>query len=412
MIRAKIIYAILLVILVLFFILYRGELSFQLLLLGVVLPLLTRILLWVQCASVSASLHAPKAPVQKGEPFSWKLRIRNRSWIPGARALVHAEYENKLIGTPQRLRIEIPIAAKNTEQIALTFCAETCGVMRLKVRRIVLFDPLRLWSSSLRLRTEKQVAVLPALPLPPEWEPKPVLTDDDPEYSKEKPGDDPSEIFDFHVYREGDPISRVHWKLSSKHDELMVKEFSLPLPGQAIFIPDYRLCGDFPENAMRLDAMLSLLRAVALITIESGQNPMMLRSPVEPEAIEVESEAALNGWLRALLAATPEHTDAKSRTDSIIAPLADRMESTRNSDRLLLFLTDADRDLLGELSELPAPERLTVFAVAPDAKAREQLTAEQLPFELVTVCMTEMLIRSKRSDDALPNAKGGGVVLP
>ena len=412
MIRAKIIYAILLVILVLFFILYRGALSFQLLLLGIILPLLTRILLWVQCASVNASLHAPKKPVQKGEPFSWQLRIRNRSWIPGARALVYAEYENKLIGTPQKLRIEIPIAAKNTEQIALTFCAETCGIMRLKVRKIVLFDPMRLWNSKLRLRTEKQVAVLPALPLPPEWEPSPVLTDDDPEYSKEKPGDDPSEIFDFHVYREGDPISRVHWKLSSKHDELMVKEFSLPLPGQAIFLPDYRLCGEFPQSAMRLDAMLSLLRAVALMTVESGQNPMMLRSPADAEAIEVTGEAALNEWLRALLAATPEQAHSGRRADSLTAPIADRMENTRNSDRLLLFLTDADRDLLTALAELPAPERLTVFAVVPDSDTKEQLSAEQLPFELVTVCMTEMPRCDAPSDDTLPNAKEGGVVLP
>ena len=48
-------------------------------------------------------------------------------------------------------------------------------------------------------------------------------------FSTYKKGDDPSEIFDIREYADGDKIQRIHWKLSSKTGDLMVKEGSLPL---------------------------------------------------------------------------------------------------------------------------------------------------------------------------------------
>jgi hypothetical protein len=49
------------------------------------------------------------------------------------------------------------------------------------------------------------------------------------EYSKEKGGDDSSQIFQIREYQPGDKLRSIHWKVSAKTDELMVKEQSLPL---------------------------------------------------------------------------------------------------------------------------------------------------------------------------------------
>ena len=61
----------------------------------------------------------------------------------------------------------------------------------------------------------------------------PVVMDetsaDSDRFSTYKKGDDPSEIFDIREYADGDKIQRIHWKLSSKTGDLMVKEGSLPL---------------------------------------------------------------------------------------------------------------------------------------------------------------------------------------
>ena len=47
-------------------------------------------------------------------------------------------------------------------------------------------------------------------------------------YDDLRPGYDPSELFDVREFQNGDRLQSVHWKLSARTDELMVKENSLP----------------------------------------------------------------------------------------------------------------------------------------------------------------------------------------
>lgn len=48
-------------------------------------------------------------------------------------------------------------------------------------------------------------------------------------YSMYQKGDDPTEIFDIHEYHEGDPLKSIHWKLSLKHQTLLIKENAMPI---------------------------------------------------------------------------------------------------------------------------------------------------------------------------------------
>jgi hypothetical protein len=47
-------------------------------------------------------------------------------------------------------------------------------------------------------------------------------------YDEFRPGHDSGETFEIRPYREKDKLQSIHWKLSTKMDELMVKETSLP----------------------------------------------------------------------------------------------------------------------------------------------------------------------------------------
>lgn len=48
-------------------------------------------------------------------------------------------------------------------------------------------------------------------------------------YSMHQKGDDPTEIFDIHEYHEGDSLKSIHWKLSLKHQTLLIKENAMPI---------------------------------------------------------------------------------------------------------------------------------------------------------------------------------------
>lgn len=48
-------------------------------------------------------------------------------------------------------------------------------------------------------------------------------------------GDDPAEILKLRAYQKGDRQNRIHWKLSAKNDELIIKELSMPMGCNVVF---------------------------------------------------------------------------------------------------------------------------------------------------------------------------------
>lgn len=59
-------------------------------------------------------------------------------------------------------------------------------------------------------------------------------------YDDFRPGEDSSEIFDVREFRDGDRLQQIHWKLSAKADELLIREDSQPLACPLVFLLEYR----------------------------------------------------------------------------------------------------------------------------------------------------------------------------
>ena len=115
----------------------------------------------------------------------------------------------------------------------LEFCipVKYSGVYEFWIQSASVRDWLRLWSKKL-LITDKKVQVLsvPLVHQAEEWIPPAQLASggDSDQHSQKRGGDDGSEVFEVRAYRDGDPLQRVHWKLTAKTGEMLVREFSLP----------------------------------------------------------------------------------------------------------------------------------------------------------------------------------------
>ena len=76
-------------------------------------------------------------------------------------------------------------------------------------------------------------------------------------YSTEQAGNDPSEIFQLRDYRDGDPRHSVHWKLSSRMNRLIVREFGLPLNASLHFLLELRAGAEPAASEAMLGAVLA-----------------------------------------------------------------------------------------------------------------------------------------------------------
>ena len=396
MIRAKVLYAALLVIAVLFLILYRGKLSMELLIFAVLFP----IPLWVSTFLLKRALHLrvlhSKEPILKGKPWQWIVEIENNSIFSTANALLKLEYYNSLTGKTQPLTLMVPVMSRNTQRVRLSFHTATCGVMRLHLTELSLYDPLRLFCRKQPLDLTDQIVIMPAptdLRIS-EFPPMPQPDADSCEYSKNQAGDDPSEIFDLHAYREGDSVSRIHWKLSSKLDNLMVKEYSLPLAAGCLLVPDFRSIGTQPSAALRLDAALSALSAATALLSEQNIAYTMASyfsnsGMQESEQFSVLTDAAQ--WIRHLVMQQPAHPDEQA---GMLRTMQDFFASNRQFERVMLFTPKLDAQLLEMLHALPDPERFLVFAVVTPAEGAFPENAQQ-PFHCYSVMLSDTAQRTR-----------------
>ena len=97
-------------------------------------------------------------------------------------------------------------------------------ILHYSVRRLSVCSLVGLIALPVRVDCKAAVVVLPQPVRPPNFEPQSV-----PVRLFPKPGGGFSEEHDLRPYRLGDPVKMMHWKLSAKHDSLIVREALAPI---------------------------------------------------------------------------------------------------------------------------------------------------------------------------------------
>ncbi|MGN0370473.1 MAG: DUF58 domain-containing protein [Butyrivibrio sp.] len=141
-----------------------------------------------------------------------------------------------------------------------------CENLRVCIKRIYVLDYFNFFFLGKKNRQTCDIIVVPKLPdievMRNMW--GEIEEDDDKMYSTVKAGDDPTEIFGMREYEGGDKIRSIHWKLSSKVGELMVKEYGLPLTENDTVVLD--LFGNSKKRKKRqlkvYDEMFDLLHGL------------------------------------------------------------------------------------------------------------------------------------------------------
>lgn len=99
-------------------------------------------------------------------------------------------------------------------------------------------------------------------------------------YDPYRSGQDASEVFDLRPYHEGDAVKSIHWKLSTRFDDMLVREASRP-QDRAIAILFGALAHDFERSSRPevLSAVLSLTASISLALMRQGYHHVVVTAP-------------------------------------------------------------------------------------------------------------------------------------
>lgn len=215
--------------------------------------------------NLESRLHVPVRYVQKGQEFAVEVELENHSFMPMESIPVEISCENEF--TKSRFSAKDTAMAEARKKVRLQFFLEAkyCGRVKVSVEKVKAQDYLRLFSrGSEKKYQSEEVMVLPMIhkiPVRQSFQLEENLEGQ--LFSKSRTGEDTSEVFDIREYRSGDTSHRIHWKLSAKTDDFMVKEYSLPMERTVLLFLDLHIGKEEKFTQQKLDHFLEILASLS-----------------------------------------------------------------------------------------------------------------------------------------------------
>ena len=229
-------------------------------------------------------LHA-NARVVKNTDAALRIEFVHRGPLPVHSVTIHLEIRNRYTGEVKLENFLFRNVESSISEIPLP--TEQCGVLQCRILRYEVNDALGLFSLRRQNDAGASCCVLPealpcsnALDLENASQPASRLV---PKY-----GGGFAEEHDLRVYRPGDPPNSIHWKLSSKTEDLIVREALVP-EARTIYVV-LALCG---EN----DVGLGVLRWLSAELLRREEPHVIVADSLYSVGSEEESDAALANLL-------------------------------------------------------------------------------------------------------------------
>lgn len=215
------------------------------------------------------------AKVNRGDVVSMEIAVSHRSPLPIAPvALRMRATSNTPAGT-----IHLTQLGRRRQRVVHKFAADHVGAMFPGVDSYVVSDVFGFFKREHRPDLNGQELLV--LPVPFEVEPLTFAAGDMGVETMKRAMEDPSSPSDIRAWQQGDPLKRIHWKMSARKRELMVRQFEEPaLPDALVLLdtaPPYLPEGLESESrrAFLRDAVLETAASVVACQIRQD-NPVRM----------------------------------------------------------------------------------------------------------------------------------------
>lgn len=315
--------------------------------------------------------------VTKGKAIPISIQINNPTIFPIANLKVYISYKNSYSKDRFTKVFYISVDGRTKAHVSFQLYSEYAGNMIISLKGIRVYDYLKLFSFKKKQRGEIKAAVLPMYYELPEsyLDNRQTNLMESDNYCPYKSGDDPSEVFAIREYREGDRLQRIHWKLSKKQGQLMIKEFSNPMNCSILLL--INLSVPLGENVLYYaDAILECALSLSYTFLLKGQVHYFAWFDINHggcQRVRVGQEKDLFEAVDGLLQALP-YTEP---TDMLSAYLAEHPNEQYTD---LYYVTgESSVDRMDLLSIIKAQTRQMFYISDLDSELREQ----QMPMEVV-----------------------------
>lgn len=255
---------------VVFALAYESKLSFVLLVGTALLPPLTFILMLLSGLLMKIEVIPETEHVGKLQDFEINVKVTNRFIIPAAPMIVTGTFHDKNGSVIPGRRLVLSAGAMRKCDYSFKGNISFRGEYLLGIESAEIYDLLRIFRFRLKKTPMCRITVMPRRVMLDET--TALCTDDYDSTITKVSFMDSGSFASVRKYEDGDLMKHVHWKLSAKHDELMVKQSEQNLGSSALIITDlHEISEDEEINMKAADAAVETALALTRKIITDGR---------------------------------------------------------------------------------------------------------------------------------------------
>lgn len=270
MLRNRIIYGLLILMLAVMFVATNNRLVLFFLITFPAIGMVSFLSLVYERRTRTIQLDFSKSSDISRDPF---LKfIVGRKWkIPVGRLQLAIEYENELYEKKNTVTLCMEPVNKKQAEYRVTTEKQECGKIQIKCSQGRVEDILGIWHMPIAVPEKVSYLVYPIIPeIQLSASENRRKRYEGEKYAPNQSGMDVTEVHDLREYHKGDSLNSIHWKLSSKVDKLIVREFGNPSSQQALILYDGAFYGYEAAHNL-VNGVLGMTAALGRAMLYSGR---------------------------------------------------------------------------------------------------------------------------------------------
>lgn len=250
--------------------------------------------------TVRASVRCPRRTVERGKTIPVIATVRHMGLLPVRSIALQLSLPG---GADQPDALELTVLPFRTRKYELALAAPHRGLYTVGVTGVSATDVFGLFTLSRRaLKSSFQVEVLPkARKLPAVA----LNSGDTAENRLARMTEDNASPADVRQWVQGDALKKVHWKLSMRKRELMVRTYEESARPDTLLLLDLYPLNALKSHALTIeDAVCETAAALARSQLSEGYPVRMPLNSAHPTEVAGEGEAELGRFVSALARVT------------------------------------------------------------------------------------------------------------
>lgn len=243
-----------------------------------IIPLASGILQLAAMQAVHLECNMKKSSYVDQEQFL-EIRMEKSNPIPMGALVLEAEVENVLYGDRETKLLVLQPIEKREQLFRYKMDLKDCGQVKIRISKVHFYDLTGLFAVRKTLHLLAEILVYPTdLKLNVQKHSRPEAESMGDLYDPLRKGQDVNEVSGLRAYMDGDSLGSIHWKLSSKVDELIVRELGYPSNYHTILICDLmKKIGDQEIEKEQNNAILALMASLSRSMLEANMEFVLVK---------------------------------------------------------------------------------------------------------------------------------------